>query len=74
MKCAKLLPVHRDSWNSIWYLILTIKAARAAETVAGDISRRKKVKEKRPSPFLLSKYTIFDNKCSTFIDRFNNKL
>jgi hypothetical protein len=31
-----------------------IKAAKAAETVAGDISRRKKVKEKRPSPFLFA--------------------
>jgi hypothetical protein len=28
------------------------KAAFAAECKAGDISRRKKVKEKRPSPFL----------------------
>ena len=30
-----------------------IKAVKAAQTVTGDISRRKKVKEKRPSPFLI---------------------
>jgi hypothetical protein len=27
-------------------------AGNSAKSVAGDISRRKKVKEKRPSPFL----------------------
>ena len=30
------------------------KAGNTANFQAGDISRRKKVKEKRPSPFLLS--------------------
>ena len=28
------------------------KAVKAAQTVTGDMFRRKKVKEKRPSPFL----------------------
>lgn len=31
-----------------------VAAAKAAERVAGDISRRKKVKGKQPSPFLFS--------------------
>jgi hypothetical protein len=34
-------------------------AATAAQTVAGDMSRRKKVKEKRPSPLLFSSLNIF---------------
>ena len=32
-------------------------AVKTAQTVAGDISRRKKVKEKRPSPLLFSRKT-----------------
>jgi len=31
------------------------KAVKTAHSVAGDISRRKKVKEKRPSPLLFAR-------------------
>jgi hypothetical protein len=35
------------------------KAGNTANFQAGDISRRKEVKEKRPSPFLLSELRFF---------------
>jgi hypothetical protein len=38
----------------IYLSVIIDKAGNTANFQAGDISRRKKVKEKRPSPFLLS--------------------
>jgi hypothetical protein len=37
---------------NLHYISNTKQPLLAAETVAGDMSRRKKVKEKRPSPLL----------------------
>ena len=48
----RLIKAH---WAHICYnLQKHNKAGNTANFQAGDISRRKKVKEKRPSPFLLS--------------------
>jgi hypothetical protein len=39
--------------------ILGYTAVQTAQIVAGDISRRKKVKEKRPSPLLFTLLLVF---------------